>query len=109
MIHHQRGRTLQDVFTSLAPDAVLAGARRFFGTHSGIYAAFVEQESPRHLVLRGQGGEEVAIGVYETGGVTRVSGSSYLFDAQVARFLASLPVADPPPAAAVAAPPGAES
>jgi hypothetical protein len=104
VIHHQRGRTLQDVHTSLAPDAVLAGAKRFFAQNSGIYAAFVERESPTHVVLRGQGGEEVAIGVYETGGVTRVSGSSYLFDAQVARFLASLPVAAPHAVPAESAP-----
>ncbi len=106
--HHQRGRTLLEVHTTLAPEAVLVAAKRFFGTQSGIYAAFAEQESPRHVVLRGQGGEEIAIGVDETGGVTRVSGSSYLFDAQVARFLASLPPAVPAVEAAEA-PAGATS
>jgi hypothetical protein len=95
-VHHQRGRTLQDVFTTLEPAAVLAAAKRFFAESSGIYAAFVEREGPTHLVLRGQGGEELAVGVVVQDGVTRVSASSYLFDAQVARFLASLPVADAP-------------
>jgi hypothetical protein len=92
-LHHQRGRTLQDVLTSLAPADVLAAAKAFFQGQNGIYAAFVEREGPNHLVFRGQGGEEIALAAHLTGGVTRVSGSSYMFDAQVARFLASLPVA----------------
>ena len=45
--------------------------------------------------LRGQGGEEVLIGATPAtdGGGTRVTGSTYLFDAQVARFFATLPPA----------------
>jgi hypothetical protein len=96
MTHLQRGRTLQDTYTTLDSTAVLARAASFFAEQSGVYAAFVEQQSPTHLVLRGQGGEEIAIGVLREGEVTRVSGSSYLFDAQVARFLASLPPAERP-------------
>jgi hypothetical protein len=96
MTHLQRGRTLQDCYTTLEAPAVLGRAAAFFAEQSGVYAAFVERSGPTHLVLRGQGGEEIAIGVVAQGGVTRVSGSSYLFDAQVARFLASLPVAEPP-------------
>jgi hypothetical protein len=106
-VHHQRGRTLQDTYTTLAPGAVLDGAKRFFAEASGIYAAFVEREGPTHLVLRGQGGEEVAIGVVALDGVTRVSGSSYMFDQQVARFLASLPPAEAPAPVAAAPAEGA--
>jgi hypothetical protein len=41
--------------------------------------------------LRGQGGEEVIIGVRTAEGGTAVTGSTYLFDQQVARFFATLP------------------
>lgn len=92
-MHHQRGRTLQDCCTTLGPEAVLVAAADFFSGQNAIYSAFAERQSPTHLVLRGQGGEEIAIGVQAGPNGTRVTGSSYLFDAQVARFLASLPPA----------------
>jgi hypothetical protein len=92
-MNHQLGRTLQDMRTTLAPGAVLGAARTFFGPHSGVYSAFVEKEGPTHLVFRGQGGEEIVIAANLDGASTRVSGSSYLFDQQVARFLSSLPEA----------------
>ncbi|HYV99311.1 MAG TPA: hypothetical protein VE967_17775, partial [Gemmatimonadaceae bacterium] len=65
-----------------------------FSSESGVYSAFIEREAPTHIVLRGQGGEEIVIGVRADGPLTRVSGSSYLFDAQVAQFLSSLPPAE---------------
>lgn len=103
MTNHQRQRTLQVVRTSLPPAPVLDAAREFFGRRNGIYAAFVEQEGPTHLTLRGQGGEEIVIGTMTQGGVTVVSGSTYMFDQQVARFLSALPaVPDAPAAPAVA-------
>lgn len=86
-------RTLLETTTSLAPAAVLAAAREFFARRNSIYAAFVEQQSEAHLSLRGQGGEEIAIGVARSGGNTRVTGASYMFDMQVSRFLAMLPPA----------------
>ena len=90
-------RTLQETRTPLAPAAVLAAAREFFARRPSIYAAFPEQEGAHHVTLRGQGGEEVVIGAIERDGATLVTGASYMFDAQVARFLATLP-----PAAGVA-------
>jgi hypothetical protein len=57
----------------------------------------VEQEGPAYLTLRGQGGEEVVVAVSGSAPATLVTGSSYMFDQQVALFLASLP---PAPAAA---------
>lgn len=49
------------------------------------------------MTLRGQGGEEVVIAASATpGGDTLVTGSSYLFDAQIARFFATLPPAQAP-------------
>jgi len=76
--------------TTLAPAETLAAAKRFFARQNGIYAAFPEQESAGHLTLRGQGGEEVIIGVTPRDGGTLVTGSTYLFDQQVARFFATL-------------------
>ena len=93
MTNHQLGRTQQQHRTALPPAAVLAAAREFFQRGSGIYAAFVEKEGPTWMTLRGQGGEEIAIAAHEENGATSVTGSSYMFDAQVALFLSSLPPA----------------
>jgi hypothetical protein len=43
------------------------------------------------VTFRGQGGEEIVIGAAASGSGTKVSGSTYLFDQQVARFLSNLP------------------
>ncbi|HEY7894901.1 MAG TPA: hypothetical protein VIC24_08385 [Gemmatimonadaceae bacterium] len=85
---------IQEVTTALAPDAVLAEAKRFFAQRNPLYAAFIEKEGPGYATFRGQGGEELVIGVVAIDGGTRVRGSTYLFDAQIARFFASL---DPHP------------
>lgn len=91
--HQQSGRTLQRQRTALPPADVLVAAREFFARRSGIYAAFLEKQGPNWMSLRGQGGEEIAIAASEETGGTTVSASSYMFDAQVAQFLASLPPA----------------
>ena len=83
--------TLQEQLTTLSPAEVLSQAKTFFSRHIGIYAAFLERESPSHATFRGQGGEELIIGTAAAPNGTRVTGSTYLFDAQVARFLATLP------------------
>lgn len=90
-MHHQQRRTLQQTRTSLAPADVLAAAKGFFARRNGIYAAFPEKEGPTFVSLRGQGGEEIVIGVAADGDGAQVTGSSYLFDQQIARFLATLP------------------
>ncbi|HEY3257245.1 MAG TPA: hypothetical protein VGJ64_00180 [Gemmatimonadaceae bacterium] len=87
----QRARTVQEISTSLSPAQVLSDAKSFFSSQNGIYAAFVEQESPTHVTLRGQGGEEIVIGTAAADRGTRVTASSYLFDQQIARFLSRLP------------------
>ena len=89
-MNNQSKRTFQSQRTSVAPSDVLRAAREFFAYGSSIYAAFVEKEGPNHLVLRGQGGEEVVIAAFADGGATVVNGSSYMFDQQVARFLTTL-------------------
>ena len=73
---------------------VLDQAVQFFSRQSGVYAAFPEKRGPTHVMLRGQGGEEIAIAAWNTEAGTMVSGSSYMFDQQVVRFLDALPPAD---------------
>lgn len=91
--HHQSSRTLQHHRTVLSADDVLVAARAFFARRSGIYAAFLEKQGPNWMSLRGQGGEEIVIAATDESGGTSVTASSYLFDAQVAQFLSSLPPA----------------
>lgn len=79
--------------TSLSPDEVLDRAEQFFGERVPLTAAFPEQRGSGHLVLRGQGGEEVAIAVRATDAGTTVRGSSLLFDQPLDRFLTTLPPA----------------
>jgi hypothetical protein len=86
----QPNRTLQETTTSHTPAEVLRSAKDFFGRQTGIYAAFPEQESKSHVTMRGQGGEEIVIAAIAGVGQTKVTGSTYLFDQQVARFLATL-------------------
>ncbi len=87
----QTNRTMQEMITTLGAGETLGAAKGFFSRQNGIYAAFPEQEGPSHVTLRGQGGEEIVIGVAPAAGGTRVTGSTYLFDQQVARFFATLP------------------
>jgi len=86
-------RTLQEATTSLSPGDVLARAKDFFSNRNPLYATFLEQEGPGHATFRGQGGEEVVIAAAAKNGATLVTGSTYLFDMQIARFFATLPPA----------------
>lgn len=86
--------TLQEYRTSVGPDDVLARAKRFFSERNPLYAAFLEKEGPGYATFRGQGGEEIVIAATQKDGATLVTGSTYLFDMQVARFFATLPAAN---------------
>ena len=77
--------------TTLSADEVLARAKRFFAERVPNSAAFPDKEGPGYLVLRGQGGEEVALAAFPGNGGTRVRGSTLLFDQAVDRFLSTLP------------------
>ncbi len=77
--------------TTLAADEVFARAKRFFAERVPHTAAFPEREGPGFLVLRGQGGEEVALAAVVRDGGTHVRGSTLLFDQAVGRFLSTLP------------------
>jgi len=87
---------IQEVHTTLSPAQVLAAAKTFFTRRNPIYAAFIEKEGPSYVTFRGQGGEEIVIGVSPSEQGTTVRGSTYLFDAQVSRFFTTL---DPVPMA----------
>jgi len=90
--------TLQETTTALAPDEVLARAKTFFDSRPSLYSTFLDKEGPGFASFRGQGGEEIVIGVSpaSNGAGTRVTGSSYLFDMQVARFFVTLEPAGVP-------------
>jgi hypothetical protein len=91
--------TLMEHQTTLSPDDVLVRAKTYFTRRSALYATFLDREGPGFCTFRGQGGEEIVIGVQTSASGARVTGSSYLFDMQVARFFATLPAA---PSVAVA-------
>ncbi len=82
---------IQHAVTTLPGSEVLARAKQFFAERVPLWAAYPEQEGPTWLVLRGQGGEEVAFAVSEADGVTRVRASTLLFDQPLSRFLFTLP------------------
>ena len=86
--------TLQEFTTTLPADEVLKQAKGFFSKRSALYAAFLDKEGPGYCTFRGQGGEEICHRRDRAAaGGTRVTGSTYLFDMQVARFFATLPAA----------------
>ncbi|HUF28973.1 MAG TPA: hypothetical protein VMM18_18470 [Gemmatimonadaceae bacterium] len=103
----QSERTIQELRTPLPASEVLARAKRFFMERSNLYAAFLEKDGPTYAAFRGQGGEELIIGATPAAsGGTLVTGSTYLFDMQVARFLSTLPaMVDGEGVAAPVAPP----
>lgn len=82
---------IHETVTALAPEEVIHRAREFFLRRVPATGAFVEAESPRHLVLRGQGGEELVIAAVPGPGGSAVRGSTPLFDQQVKRFFSTLP------------------
>lgn len=88
---NQSQRTLQEYRSTLPPAEVLSLAKNFFSSRNSLYAAFLEKEGPGYATFRGQGGEEVVIAATEQDGATLVTGSTYLFDMQVARFFSTLP------------------
>lgn len=81
---------VHETTTTVAPDEVLTRAIRFFGERVPHNAAFPEKRGEGYLLLRGQGGEEIAIHASRDGDVTRVRVGTLLFDHAVGRFLSTL-------------------
>lgn len=77
---------------ALPPAEVLAWAKKFFAERVPHAAAFPEKEGATFVVLRGQGGEEIAISAMPAGAGSRVRASTLFFDQAVARFLSTLPL-----------------
>jgi len=90
--------TMLETTTGLGADEVLTRAKTFFANRPSLYSTFLDKEGPSFASFRGQGGEEIVIGVSAdpNGRGTRVTGSSYLFDMQVARFFVTLEPAGVP-------------
>jgi hypothetical protein len=88
---NQSQRTLQEYHTTATPEEVIAEAKDFFTRRNSIYASFLEREGPGYVTFRGQGTEELVIAAVADGGGTRVTGSTYLYDMQIARFFTTLP------------------
>lgn len=84
--------------TTLRADEVFARAKRFFAERIPATSAFPEREGPGYLVLRGQGGEKIALAAVADGATTRIRGSTLLFDQAVDRFLSTLPTPTGEPA-----------
>ena len=80
--------------TTLSGTEVIARAKQFFAERVPQYAAYPEKEGPAYLVLRGQGGEEIALAILPAPSGVRVRASTLLFDQQVDRFLSTLPAVD---------------
>jgi len=81
---------------SLPPAEILARLKAFFAERVPATSAFVEKEGPTFMVLRGQGGEEIAFSATPDGnGSSRVRASTLFFDQALDRFLATLPLVHP--------------
>ncbi|HEU4588310.1 MAG TPA: hypothetical protein VFS11_06665 [Gemmatimonadales bacterium] len=85
---------IHETLTTLDGAEVLRRAKLFFAERVPLNAAYPEKEGPTWLVLRGQGGEEIAFAVFGNDGMTRVRASTLLFDQAVDRFLSTLPMPD---------------
>jgi len=82
---------IHEYLTSVPAPQVIRCAKEFFAERMPLWAAYVEKEGPNFLVLRGQGGEEIAMSVSTTPEGTRVRASTLLFDQAIDRFLSTLP------------------
>jgi hypothetical protein len=82
---------VHEALTTLSPADVLVSAKAFFSERIPHNSAYPEAQGPGFLTLRGQGGEEIALAVFQAGGLTRVRASTLFFDQAVGRFLSTLP------------------
>jgi hypothetical protein len=76
----------------LPPRDVLERAKTFFAERVPHMAAFVENEGPHFVALRGQGGEEIVISAAPAHGGSRVRAATLFFDQALDRFFTTLPL-----------------
>ena len=80
---------------ALSPGEVLARAQAFFLERVPNTSAFVEKSGPNYLILRGQGGEEIAVNATPVAGDasrSRIRASTLFFDQALDRFFSTLPL-----------------
>jgi len=82
---------MQETLTTMPGSEVLSRAKSFFAERVPQYSAFLEEEGPSHAVFRGQGGEEIAVAVFEQDNGVKVRASSMLHEQVIGRFLSTLP------------------
>ena len=88
---------MQEILTTMPGAEVLARAKTFFAEGVPQYSAFLEEEGRNHAVFRGQGGEEIAVAVFEQDNGVKVRASSMLHEQMIGRFLSTLPHAEVAP------------
>jgi hypothetical protein len=77
--------------TTLSAAEIISRAKAFFAERVPNNAAYPEREGPTFLMLRGQGGEEIAFAVIPAPSGSRIRASTLFFDQAVQRFLSTLP------------------
>jgi hypothetical protein len=85
---------MQEKITSLSPEETLRRAQTFFAERVPQYAAFPEKSGPGYAVFRGQGGEEIAVAVFQDPEGVKVRASSLLHQQAIGRFFSTLPGKD---------------
>ncbi len=85
---------MHEMTTSLAAAEVLERAKSFFAERVPHSAAFLEKEGPGFVTFRGQGGEEIALAVFEGPDGVTVRASSMLHEQAIGRFFSTLPAAE---------------
>ena len=77
--------------TSIGADEVLRLAKLFFAERIPHHGAFLENEGPGFLSLRGQGGEEISLAASDGEDGAHVRASSMFYGQAIARFFSTLP------------------
>ncbi len=85
---------MHETLTSLAPEEVLDRAVTFFAERVPQYSAFPEKRGSGYAVFRGQGGEEIALAVFQEADGVKVRATSLLHEQAIGRFLSTLPRKD---------------
>lgn len=85
---------VQEVLTSLSEREVLERAKQFFLERIPHSGAYLEIDGPSYVTFRGQGGEEIVIAAFRDGDLTKVRGSTLLYEQAVGRLFSTFPQID---------------